>query len=201
MTWHPVGTLEALAGKGTEFLGIAAGHGGYVVVGRQITGGRIFAVLWYSADLRSWTMDSNGGLDGRLAASTVNGVAVTTGGFVAVGSHGAGQAIWTSPDGKHWNPIGVNLPTGARSATLSSVAASGTRVVAAGYADTPAGDVPVVVVSVDGGAQWRQIVLPAPERPRGDHRADRHARRVHRGRPGGQGRVGRAPSPGPRRTG
>ena len=87
-------------------------------------------------------MDSNGGLDGRLAASTINGVAVTTGGFVAVGSHGAGQAIWISPDGKHWNPIGVNLPTGARSATLTSVAASGSRVVAAGYADTPAGTSP-----------------------------------------------------------
>ena len=163
VTWQPVGTLEALAGKGAEFLGVAAGHGGYVVVGRQMTGGRIFAVLWYSADLRNWSMDSNGGLDGRLSASTVNAVTVTTGGFVAVGSHGAGQAIWTSPDGRQWNPTGMNLPSGARSATLNSVAASGSRVVAAGYADTPAGDVPVVVVSVDGGAQWRQIVLPAPD--------------------------------------
>jgi hypothetical protein len=163
VTWQPVATLEALVGQGTQFLGIAAGHGGYVVVGRKMAGGRIFAVLWYSADLRSWTMDSNGGLDGRLTASTVNAVAATAAGFVAVGSHGAGQAIWTSPDGKNWNPIGVNLPPGARSATLSSVAASGTRVVAAGYADTPAGDIPVVVVSVDGGAQWRQIALQAPD--------------------------------------
>jgi hypothetical protein len=162
VTWQPVSTLAALAGKGTEFLGIAAGRGGYVVVGRQMTGGRIFAVLWYSADLRSWTMDSNGGLDGRLTASTVNAVAATADGFVAVGSHGAGQAIWTSPDGKNWNPIGVNLPAGSRSATLSSVAASGGRVVAAGYADTPAGDVPVVLASVDGGAHWRQGVLTAP---------------------------------------
>jgi hypothetical protein len=163
VTWQPVATLAALAGKGTEFLGIAAGRGGYVVVGRQMTGGRIFAVLWYSADLRSWTMDSNGGLDGRLTASTVNAVAATSDGFVAVGSHGAGQAIWTSPDGKNWNPIGVNLPAGARSATLSFVAASGGRVVAAGYADTPAGDAPVVLVSVDGGAHWRQITLTAPD--------------------------------------
>jgi hypothetical protein len=163
VTWQPMGTLEALAGKGTEFLGVAAGRGGYVVVGRQMIGGRIFAVLWYSADLRNWTMDSNDGLDGRLQASTVNAVAATTGGFIAVGSHGAGQAIWISPDGKHWNLINVNLPSGARSATLTSVAADGTRVVAAGYADTAAGDVPVVVVSVDGGAQWRQIALPAPD--------------------------------------
>jgi len=163
VTWQPVGTLAALAGNGAQFLGIAAGHGGYVVVGRQMTGGRIFAVLWYSADLRHWTMESNGGLDGRLTASTVNAVTATTSGFVAVGSHGAGQAIWTSPDGRHWNPIGVNLPSGARSATLSFVAASGSRVVAAGYADTAAGDLPVVAVSVDGGAQWRQIVLTAPD--------------------------------------
>jgi hypothetical protein len=163
VTWQPVAALEALAGKGTQFLGIAAGHGGYVAVGRQMIGGRIFAVLWYSADLRSWTMDSNGGLDGRLAASAVSAVAATEDGFVAVGSHGAGQAIWTSPDGKHWSPIGVNVPPGAHSATLNSVAASGSRVVAAGYADTPAGDVPVLVVSVDGGAHWRQLVLPAPD--------------------------------------
>ena len=163
VTWQPARTLAALAGNGTEFLGIAAGHGGYVVVGRQMAGDRIFAVLWYSADLRSWSLGSNGGLDGRLSASTVNAVAATAAGFVAVGSHGAGQAIWTSSDGKHWNLINVRLPSGAHSATLSSVAASGSHVVAAGYADSPAGDIPVLVVSVDGGAHWRQITLPAPD--------------------------------------
>jgi len=161
VTWQPAAALEALAGKGTEFLGVAAGRGGYVAVGRQMDGGRIFAVLWYSADLRGWTLGGNGGLDGRLSASTVNAVAATAGGFVAVGSHGAGQAIWTSADGKNWNLTNVNLPPGAHSATLTSVAASGSRVVAAGYADTPAGDIPVVVSSVDGGAQWRQTVLAA----------------------------------------
>lgn len=163
VTWRPASALAALAGKGTEFLGIAAAHGGYVVVGRQLAGGRIFAVLWYSADLRSWTLGSNGGLDGRLSASAVNAVAATSGGFVAVGSHGAAQAIWTSSDGKHWNLINVRLPSGAHSATLTSVAVSGGQVVAAGYADTPAGDIPVLVVSVDGGAHWRQIALPAPD--------------------------------------
>ncbi len=163
VTWQPVGAVEALAGKGTEFLGIAAGHGGYVAVGRKMAGDRVVAVLWYSADLHSWTMDSNGGLDGRIASSTVNAVAATTSGFVAVGWHGTGQAIWTSPDGKHWHLIGVNLPAGTHSATLSAVAASGTRVVAAGYAKTRAGGIPVVVVSVDGGAQWRQIVLSASD--------------------------------------
>jgi hypothetical protein len=161
--WQPVSSLAAQAGAGTEFLGAAAGRSGYVVVGRQMVGGRTFAVLWYSADLRSWTADDNDGLDGRLEASTANAVAATADGFVAVGSHGAVQSAWTSSDGRHWQLSSVSPPAGATSATLASVAAGGTRVVAGGYAATPAGDIPVAVVSTDGGGQWRQIVLPSPD--------------------------------------
>ena len=161
--WRPVTSLAAEAGAGTEFLGAAASGAGYVVVGRQMVGGRTFAVLWYSADLRSWTADNNDGLDGRLEASTANAIAATSGGFVAVGSHGAVQAMWTSTDGRHWRMDSVSPPAGAASATLRSVAASGSRVVAGGYAATRAGDIPVVVVSTDGGGQWRQIVLQTPD--------------------------------------
>jgi hypothetical protein len=163
--WQPVTSLSAQAGAGTEFLGVAAGRSGYVVVGRQMVGGRTFAVLWYSADLRSWTPDDNGGLDGRLSASTANAVTATADGFVAVGSHGAGQAMWVSPDGQHWRLDSVSLPAGAARATLSSVVASGANVVAGGYAATGADDIPVVVVSADGGGQWRQVVLQAPDGP------------------------------------
>ncbi len=53
-------------------------------------------------------------------------------------------------------------PAGAASATLRSVAATGTHVVAGGYAATADGDIPVVVVSVDDGGHWRQVVLKAP---------------------------------------
>jgi len=161
--WQPVTALTTQAGTGTEFLGAAAGRSGYVVVGRQMVGGRTFAVLWYSADLRSWIADGNDGLDGRLQASTANAIAATADGFVAVGSHGAAQSMWTSPDGRHWQLSSVPTPAGAASATLRSVAASGTRVVAGGYAATRAGDIPVAVVSTDGGAQWRQIVLQSPD--------------------------------------
>jgi hypothetical protein len=56
----------------------------------------------------------------------------------------------------------VSLPVDGDSATLSSVVASGANVVAGGYAATRAGDIPVVVVSADGGGQWRQVVLQAP---------------------------------------
>jgi hypothetical protein len=161
--WQPVTSLAAAAGAGTEFLGAAAGGSGYVVVGRQMVGSRSFAVLWYSADLRSWTADNNDGLDGRLEASTANAIAATTDGFVAVGSHGAVQSMWISSDGRHWRMDSVAAPAGAASATLRSVAASGTRVVAGGYAATPAGDIPVVVASTDDGGEWRQIVLQAPD--------------------------------------
>jgi hypothetical protein len=161
--WQPLTSLAAQAGAGTEFLGAAAGRSGYVVVGRQMVGARTFAVLWYSADLRSWTSEGNDGLDGRLAASTANAVTATAAGFVAVGSHGADQSMWVSPDGQHWRLDSASPPAGAASATLSSVAASGATVVAGGYAATRAGDIPVVVVSADGGGQWRQVMLPAPD--------------------------------------
>jgi hypothetical protein len=161
--WQPLTSLAAQAGAGTEFLGAAAGRSGYVVVGRQMVGARTFAVLWYSADLRSWTSEGNDGLDGRLAASTANAVTATAAGFVAVGSHGADQSMWVSPDGQHWRLDSASPPAGAASATLSSVAASGATVVAGGYAATRAGDIPVVVVSADGGGQWRQVVLQAPD--------------------------------------
>ena len=59
--------------------------------------------------------------------------------------------------------MSVHLPSGARSATLTSVAVSGSRWSRAGFADTRPGDIPVLVVSVDGGAQWRQIGLSAPD--------------------------------------
>ena len=161
--WQPVASLAAQAGAGTEFLGAAAGRAGYVVAGRQMIGGRTFAVLWYSADLRDWTSENNDGLDGRLAASTANAVTATDHGFVAVGSHGADQSMWVSSDGRHWQLDYVSTPDGAASATLSSVVASGATVVAGGYAATRAGDIPVVVVSADGGGHWRQVMLQAPD--------------------------------------
>ena len=161
--WQPVTSLAAQAETGTEFLGVAAGRSGYVVVGRQMSGGRTFAVLWYSADLRSWMSDDNDGLDGRLLASTANAITATADGFVAVGSHGADPSMWVSADGQHWRLDSVSPPAGGASATLSSVVASGVNVVAGGYAATRAGDIPVVVVSADGGGQWRQVVLQAPD--------------------------------------
>jgi hypothetical protein len=132
------------------------------VVGRQVVDGRTFATLWWSADLRMWVKGANGGLDGRLSASTANAAAATATGFVAVGSHGAFASIWTSPDGAHWDQRNLPTPANARSATLRQVVTSGSTIVATGYATTKAGDIPLAVVSTDGGADWQSVILPTP---------------------------------------
>ncbi len=162
VTWHPLDDMAAFTGPGAYVTGVAAGGNGYVIVGKRTAGGRVFAAMWWSASLRGWVSGDNGGLDGRLKPSAAYAVAATPDGFIAVGSHGTCHAVWTSPDGRRWSVYDVPAPAGASGAALRFVAADGTRAVAAGYAVTRAGDVPIVVVSADGGRHWRQIVLPAP---------------------------------------
>lgn len=161
VTWQAV-TGATFAGPGTFVMGVTASRSGYVVVGKQVSGGRTFAALWWSADLRNWVTGSNGGLDGRLESSAVYAVGATATGFVAAGTHGGGHTIWTSADGRNWSVYDVPKPPGATDALLSQVAVNGTLVVTAGDVIGKAGDVPVVVVSTDGGRHWRQILLDGP---------------------------------------
>jgi len=162
VTWQAVTGTAPFAAPGTFVMAVTASQNGYVVVGRQVSGGRTFAALWWSGDLRNWVTGSNGGLDGRLESSAVYAVGATTTGFVAAGAHGGGHTIWTSADGKTWSIYDVPKPPGATNALLSQVAVNGSRVVTAGYVVGKAGDIPVVVVSTDGGTHWQQILLSAP---------------------------------------
>ena len=160
-TWQAVNST-AFTAPGISVMGVTAGRSGYVVVGKQVSNGRTFAAMWWSADLRNWTGGSNGGLDGRLESSAVYAVGATATGFVAAGTHGGCHTIWTSADGKNWSVYDVPRPPGATDALLQQVAVNGTRVVTAGYVVDKAGDAPVVVVSADGGKTWKQILLTAP---------------------------------------
>jgi len=162
VTWQPLDITADFAGPGISITGVAASRDGYVVVGRQVSAGRVFAVMWWSADLRTWAAGSNGGLDGRLQPSAAYAVAAVPDGFIAAGTHGSGSAIWTSLDGRTWSVHDIAAPPGASAAVLSTLTSSGTRIVAAGYAATRAGDVPIVAASADGGAHWQQAVLSAP---------------------------------------
>jgi hypothetical protein len=107
-------------------------------------------------------MGQNGGLDGRLRSSTVYAVASVPAGFIAAGTHGNCHTIWTSANGRMWQVHDVLVPPGASYAMLSMLAVNGSRIVAGGYAVLKTGNIPIVVVSVDGGKHWRQIVLTAP---------------------------------------
>jgi len=162
VTWTPRPALTNLAGSGAQFLGVAAGPGGYLVVGKQGTGKQAYASLWWSADLKNWT---NGGSSGYTDSFAAAAVAVGDG-FVAAGSQADCHTVWTSTDGQHWTVHDITRPSGAQTATLRSIAASQAgRFVAAGYATDNGGALPIVVTSADGGAHITQVVLGTP---RGD---------------------------------
>ncbi len=159
VTWKPVDTATAFTGPGACVAAVAAGPDGYVTVGKHVSGHRVYAAMWWSAGLGGWAQGDNdrgGRLDGRVRSSAVDGVARTPVGFVAAGTHGPGGIIWTSTDGQAWTIApGAGIPAGA----FLLVAASGSRVVVAGYSGTPGdGATPVVMVSTDGGQHWNSPV-------------------------------------------
>jgi serine/threonine-protein kinase len=171
VSWRLVDGPAAFTGPGSCVASIAAGQQGYAVVGKHVDGARVFAAMWGSADTRHWAQGDNdrfGSLDGRLSASAVDAVVATPSGFVAAGTHGPGGVLWTSADGgQQWTLMsGTGVPSGA----LLLAAASGNRVVVAGYQATADGDVPVVVTSADGGEHWTP---PVVLRPPGGQRSGR----------------------------
>jgi hypothetical protein len=162
VAWTPQAALTNLAGNGAQFLGVAAGPGGYLVVGKYGSGNQAHVALWWSADLKNWTNGETNGGAGSFAAAAV----AVGNGFVAAGSENNCHTIWTSPDGRNWTAHDLAKPSGATSATLNSVATDQSgRFVAAGFATTGAGNIPVVVTSADGGAHLSQAVLSAAGQP------------------------------------
>ncbi len=161
VTWTQMPGLTGLVGSNAQFVGVAAGPGGYLVVGKQGSGATERAAFWWSGDLKSWVSGSGTGTPSHAGAA----VAVD-GGFVAVGSMASCHTIWLSPDGQHWTEHDLSKPSGATTATLRSIAAEQSgRFVAAGFATNSAGDIPIVVTSADGGAHVTQVVLGAAQGP------------------------------------
>lgn len=158
VSWSPLPALTALARTDAQFLGVASGPAGYVVVGRQGTGAAAYASFWSSANLTDWVTNAGSGHAGTVAAA-----AVPVGdGFVAVGAAAHCHTIWTSPDGRQWTQHDLAVPSGATTATLRSVAAgAGGAFVAAGFAAAGTGNVPLVVTSARAGAPLTQVVLGA----------------------------------------
>jgi len=164
-SWQAADGEGVFAAPGTVTSQAAAGPSGYVIVGKQVAGGRTVAAAWWSTGLSGWAHAGNAGtgdLDGQGGPRQMLAVTASDGGFVAVGSAGGRPEAWTSADGQRWRAVSVPLPGGAGSGVLQQVAANGRRIVATGAESTAAGTVPFAAVSADGGGTWRETVLNAP---------------------------------------
>jgi hypothetical protein len=167
-TWQAADGEGAFRGPGLFTEQAAAGPGGYVIVGYQVSAGRPIAAAWWSAGLTGWRRAgdaSPGALDGPVDGTAAQMLAVTAGphGFVAVGWGGDQPSAWLSTDGQAWTQKSVPLPAGARRAVLERVASDGTAVVAIGTELTTSGQLlPFAASSADGGTTWTDAALPVP---------------------------------------
>jgi hypothetical protein len=165
-TWTEADGETAFAGTGLVTSATAAGSAGYVVVGRQVSGGQTVAAAWYSRGLTGWqrAADARAGALEAGGNSQMTAVTATPDGFVAVGAAGTHPAAWLSASGRTWSAVALPLPPGAKRAELEYVAANGKMVAAEGTATTADGrDMPFAAVSANGGATWSQAFLPVPD--------------------------------------
>jgi hypothetical protein len=150
----PDGTSWQAAKISGTATAVAAGPGGYVIVG----GGPAGAAAWYSADLKTWKAAAGAGKTDLTGAKTqMSAVVAGSAGYVAVGRRGTAPAVWTSPDGRTWILHGAPASTGA----LTGLVANGTVLVASGL--VASGSAPasgLVVRSTDGGTTWQPVSLP-----------------------------------------
>jgi hypothetical protein len=166
LTWTATGTGATFDGPGRIVTGgVAAGAGGYVIVGTASTGPRTVAAAWYAPGLTGWRRAADarpGALDGP-GNRAMNAVSAVGRGFVAVGAAGDRPAAWLSAAGRTWTLVTLPLPAGAASAAFDYVAANGGVVAAVGTEVTAAGQRrPFAAVSTDAGAQWSPAQLPLP---------------------------------------
>jgi hypothetical protein len=169
-TWQAADTARAFAGAGVFTVGVAAGKGGYVVVGRQAVAGqdagRTVAADWWSAGLTGWQRGTDaaaGALDGPGASRQMLAAAADADGFVAVGSVGTRPGAWISPNGRSWRAVTLARPMNSVRAQLQQVTVNGRRIVAVGMSATSGGQTaPFTALSVNGGATWAESLLPSP---------------------------------------
>jgi hypothetical protein len=173
-TWTTTGGVTALPGAtdATVAAAVATGPAGYVIVGhkppRSAATGTARAAAWYAKAGTGWqraviTQPATGDGGQVRGAQEMNAVTATARGFAAVGGAGASPAAWLSAAGRTWRLVRLPLPDGAVRAAFTSVAASGSAVVAVGTEVMAAGDSsPFAEVSADAGVTWRPTPLPVP---------------------------------------
>ncbi|MEV0387693.1 hypothetical protein [Nonomuraea sp. NPDC050643] len=119
--------------------------------------------LWTSTDGFTWTAVEESGLAAFRAGDTIQDIARTASGFVAVGrtageDGGSGPAAWRSGDGRSWERVETR---GLEVREFRAVVAKGDTVVAIGV---PAdGEGSRVLRSADGGRNWQATGFQLPE--------------------------------------
>jgi hypothetical protein len=168
-SWQAADGAATFSGAGLFTTAVAAGPAGYVIVGREVSGGHTIAAAWWSTGLTGWQRAAGaapGALDQAGSGRQMLAVTALTagqGGFAAVGSAGTHPAAWTSVNGRAWQAVTLAVPSSAASAQLTQVTANGRTLVAVGRATTASGQViPFAAVSKDGGITWQESVLPSP---------------------------------------
>jgi hypothetical protein len=165
-SWLAADGATTFGGAGLYTSAVAAGPAGYVIVGREVGGGRTIAAAWWSAGLTGWQRAAGaapGALDQAGANRQMLAVTATSGGFAAVGSSGAQPAAWTSGNGRAWQAVTLAVPPSAVKAQLSHVTVNGRTLVATGAATTRSGQtIPFAATSKNGGTTWTESSLPSP---------------------------------------
>jgi len=158
--WQPAGAItHDLAGVST--VQAASGPRGYVIAGAPAGPGGVYSRdAWWSPDLTNWTMAHD--LNETSGSSQVLAVAAGPSGFVSAGSHDNQPAVWTSPDGRAWTTINLQMPAGASAGVIQQVAVNGSRVVALGQQTTADGIQPLAERSTDGGLTWQPVPFSPP---------------------------------------
>jgi hypothetical protein len=128
---------------------VVAGAHGLVAVGSADTTSQIGtdAAVWTSPNGQTWTRVA---ADPSFANASMNGIAASGSGFVAVGQGADGAAVWTSADGMAW--VRVADQPSFQDATMYGVASQSSGLVAAGYGHDSA----AIWTSVDG-TTWTRV--------------------------------------------
>ncbi len=157
---------------------VTYGRDGWLAVGGTLDGATAHPVVVFSRDGLTWhaadggrpfasangqgSDAGKGDLDGQDGPRSMSAVTAGPFGYVAVGQHAGGPAVWTSPDGRIWRLLDLPAVGGGARAGLEYVAASGSRVVALGDIRTAGRTAPLAALSADGGQTWREVGVSLP---------------------------------------
>ena len=125
----------------STFVGVARSGDTYVLVGEKPVGDEDFTfAAWWSDDGREWELAQEFPMGQRILTLIAGGP-----GFVVAGLGGDGAAVWTSADGRAWQPVS---DASLRSGVIRQLVPTASGVV--GFGSRSDTDTPAIWTSADG---------------------------------------------------